>query len=525
MTEVKSKTSQGSVLSGVNQKTSGTGFDIRSWQGLTAVLQAARSAQMDDTAYAAFRDMVLSYAQSGGDPALKSRIDAAIQSFSKPHEPKIKTDPVPEKQSMGTAHTTPSATPAVTKSDVPQQEVSRMRMGRPVPSFGLSASPRPVTETQVPQAPAPVATRIPTPVSAPSPVPAPTSSTVAQADVVSDSKPAPAPQVVPTKAESAPSVSSQSLDAYKARITEIKRIVHSTIGNPVTLIDAGNTIGRDYMNALLTAMKTAGAGGTGIEEAMEKLEAAFSAVQTLSPRAPEVEEKVENEIEVPVEEPPAPTPIEVPEVEEVLEQRVQEAHIEVPQEVIPQAEEAVPMIEETELKVPEAPVVQNFPSSYEPAVLPKTGTEYVEYGAQVKAPEASAAHPPHQAVPAVPMTQDEIRAAVARVQSPEAELESDEITAALMQLLHEWNIFASSGMFGTGPGGYDHPLYKTLAPLPMLTVANGGWDNAKTEERQSIRDYINAWRHEQAISYNPTESFEHYLRRVVQRVLKRQKGA
>ncbi|MEZ4200438.1 MAG: hypothetical protein R3B69_02500 [Candidatus Paceibacterota bacterium] len=40
-----------------------------------------------------------------------------------------------------------------------------------------------------------------------------------------------------------------------ARIQEINNQVNSRIGNPVNLIDADNAIGREYMNALLDAMK------------------------------------------------------------------------------------------------------------------------------------------------------------------------------------------------------------------------------------------------------------------------------
>jgi hypothetical protein len=108
--------------------------------------------------------------------------------------------------------------------------------------------------------------------------------------------------------------------------------------------------------------------------------------------------------------------------------------------------------------------------------------------------------------------------------TPQTELMSQSVTAALAQLLHEWNIFAASGLFGMGPGGFDHPVYRQISHLTMGEVLSSRWENANQKVAHAIRDYVDAWRHEQGISYNPTETFEHYLRRVAQRIVKRQKG-
>ena len=37
-----------------------------------------------------------------------------------------------------------------------------------------------------------------------------------------------------------------------------------------------------------------------------------------------------------------------------------------------------------------------------------------------------------------------------------------------------------------------------------------------------IKQYVDAWHHEQGIIFTLNETFEHYLRRVVQRIVKRQ---
>ncbi len=108
--------------------------------------------------------------------------------------------------------------------------------------------------------------------------------------------------------------------------------------------------------------------------------------------------------------------------------------------------------------------------------------------------------------------------------TPQAELMSPDVTMALTELLHEWNIFASSGIFGFGPGGIEHPLYVKLSGLPIGEVLAGRFEGVDMKIVHTIKDYVNAWRHEQGIAYNPSETFEHYLRRVSQRILKRQQG-
>lgn len=96
-----------------------------------------------------------------------------------------------------------------------------------------------------------------------------------------------------------------------------------------------------------------------------------------------------------------------------------------------------------------------------------------------------------------------------------------EVTAGLEQLLSEWKLFKSSGLFGTGPKGKNHPLYKNLAQLPMAAVIAGRFEGASPEIKQSITDYMNGWRYEQGIVHELNENFEHYLRRVIAHILER----
>lgn len=98
-------------------------------------------------------------------------------------------------------------------------------------------------------------------------------------------------------------------------------------------------------------------------------------------------------------------------------------------------------------------------------------------------------------------------------------LHAPEVDAGLEQLLQEWSLFKSSGLFGTGPNGREHPLYQKLASLMIQDVAQGRFADARPEITQSITDYMNGWRYEQGIVYEPGESFETYLRRVIRFII------
>jgi hypothetical protein len=97
------------------------------------------------------------------------------------------------------------------------------------------------------------------------------------------------------------------------------------------------------------------------------------------------------------------------------------------------------------------------------------------------------------------------------------------VTAGLGQLLSEWGLFKSSGIFGTGPSGKDHILYQKLAPLTMAAVIAGRFEGVTPQIKQSITDYMNGWRYEEEIIHEHQETFEHYLRRVIFHILNKTK--
>ena len=107
--------------------------------------------------------------------------------------------------------------------------------------------------------------------------------------------------------------------------------------------------------------------------------------------------------------------------------------------------------------------------------------------------------------------------------APPDPLYSPEIDEGLNQLLSEWSLFKKSGLFGTGPKGREHPLFKKVAGLQIPLLLAGRFEGATQEIKQSITDYMNGWRYEQGIMYTQGETFERYLRRVISHILDLQK--
>jgi hypothetical protein len=125
-----------------------------------------------------------------------------------------------------------------------------------------------------------------------------------------------------------------------------------------------------------------------------------------------------------------------------------------------------------------------------------------------------------------PHTLEDLQSAEAEKAAAEATgdpLFSEEVEEGLNQLLSEWSIFKKSGMFGTGPKGKEHPLFKKMAPLHIPLILAGRFEGATQEIKQSVTDYMNGWRYEQGIIYQQGETFEHYLRRVIRHIIDMQK--
>jgi hypothetical protein len=554
MAEVAERTSKNAVLHDMEASPSG-GFDVRSPRGLTDILRAAKDSGMNESEYAQFRDMILEYAQRGGtDVELRKKIEAKAKTFVI-KTLKVEPAPAPKEQSVQVKET--KAAPSFSS------------LTRPAPKFAVSSSasnagPAKV-EDRSEKKEAVVPANLPIgelPKKETQSVP-PRPEEPAAAGVVSGQK-----RVVPVEAKDVTPSGQQpnikSLDEYKARIALIKRTVNAQVGNPIVLMDSGNAAGREYMASLLGAMKAVSGNAPGtLQSSMDRLEKAFVAVSNLgdfaakkettpeTPTAPETAPITQSsalsfvKTAVPIKEesfasqapkaperaprPVASAPISQPEIKKELEPITSKRAPEEP--LIPAVHKApvvqptpepkaAPLTPHTEvpLRRSSAPLPPIPPATASTKTVPekiggtspaiKEGGKHTTKGVGRSGYDVTIPGDTDHPVPSI--VKDDLHA--------------PEVDAGLDQLLHEWSIFRGSGLFGTGPGGRAHPLYKKIAPLPMEMIIAGTWENANKEAVLSIRDYANGWRHEQGVAYVPTESFEIYLRRVVKRILKRAAG-
>jgi len=241
-------------------------FDLKSWQGLTEVLKYARESDLSPDEYASFRNLVLTYAQEkGADPALKKKIDAQIATFGTK-----RSESDQRKKGGGEPE---GATPRVERHG-----------RRIIPSFMPTFSKVDALDARED---APSTVRV-----SPSHAPTPRATSVEKA--------VPPPPSTPPR----PEVPLRSPEEHRTRIMEIKRHVISLVGNPISLVDHGNTIGRDYMMALLNALKATSPGTTiNTEDAMATLEMAYEKIIAYQSRPKEDAVK-----EVPPPSPPPPPP-------------------------------------------------------------------------------------------------------------------------------------------------------------------------------------------------------------------------
>lgn len=517
-------------------------FDLRSWQGLTQVLKVAKDALKESGDYAEFRNLVLQYAQQGGDIEIKKKIDAIIATFgteqsSTPKQIASEDSNVEDTQSNNREEPRPSA----------------LYNGRRVkPIFKAP----PVHEKVVESTEAPADVEVVSVAPAPSIV----------MPEVNEETPAPIVEVVLPKEEAE---TPKTLEEYKARITEIKRLVNDKVGNPVSLMNSKDGYGKKYMAALLTALKATSAGGQGnVESAMHDLESAYALI---SHEANADVESVEESAKVT----PEPLPTMVPEVnvDATITQTPADDDL---------VKVSVAPVDNSIVEVPPVEILSDIPKEMKDEVIVPTEVAVEETADTAEVPQEPKRHESFQ--DSFQKTDNAISAVVSSVhkrkesvddndslatllvsendgydkwshgsegsvhnelqKSPQiregsnvdtsqkssnteayqqqAELSSPATTALLNNLLQEWSIFSGSGLFGIGPDGLEHPLYVQLAPLTMGEVMAGRWENVDPKVLRIIKQYVDAWRHEQSITYTLNETFEHYLRRVVQRIQKRQ---
>lgn len=512
----------------------GGSFDLNSQTGVMSLLAAIRQSESISVEQKAdLRDLVFSYTNGGGDATVRRTLEQKITTY-------------------GLVPVAPGQKQVTVANAAPQPVVVRQfPVGRPAPQFSpvsivgnitppavplapvSTPAPAPVPVTtpvlEVTQNPAPSPEPVPTPVTppppqAPAPAPMPTeavslpvTSVAGDTEVQSEQSipvsvpprlatPAPVAEAPAEPAAPAPvSVTAPSAafdpEAARQRILEIKAAVNQRVGNPVNLVDIDNVIGREYMIALLEAMKRVGGGMPGdLGASMQRLEAAYSAVEMALAShvaAAQVTEQTVARTEPvrPVDPAPTPAPAYVP----------------------PPVAQPTQMAEMSPVPVAERPFVSAVPLAA-PAPIP------VRDSAPAPTPQTFRATSLAEDTTRVLTPSDLPDAAALETSSVTGDpLYTKEVETGLAQLLLEWEIFKKSGLFGTGPRGYEHPLFKTLSGMTIPAILAGKFEGASPEVRQSVTDYMNGWRYEHGIVHSQDETFERYLRRVVRYIIDLQK--
>lgn len=550
-------------------------FDLKSQSGVMLVLAAIRASKLSPAEKNELRDLVFLYSNGGGDATVRNQLEQKLKSNQiTPVGMQRAGKPVPT-LTFGTYRPTPSFNTTL--------ETTAVATPEPAPVFYKNATPEPTSSPSTPttfqstppstqstplpetSGSAPVAPTIQTPppyqnqapVTPPVVTPIPlhqtsvASPTVATVPTEPISPPLPEVQSVPVSPQ-AGGVGSEAV--YLERIRQIKTAVNSKVGNPVNLVDINNEVGREYMNALLEAMKKLSSGAISeMEPAMSRLESAYKAVEvaivahkdignlpeTQTPvsvpplpqnKPPVTENTVRPLVSVqPPPTPPQPSP-HVPPPPRVENRPLQATPVQptTPTPPVTPANIPVPPLA-VESRKPEAPTKPAFV----PPPLPKdndvqedrsaawAGTGNEEKVAQTKNDTAQA---PSLAEARKILTPSDLPdPATLKTGEQGDPLATKEIDDGLNQLLADWSLFKKSGLFGTGPKGIEHPLFKKIANLQVPLLLAGRFEGASQEIRQSITDYMNGWRYEQGIVYSPGETFEKYLRRVIKHILDLQK--
>lgn len=491
-------------------------------ESVLKALSVIRNSTLQPEEKSHLRDLFLDYAGEV-EESRRDTLRAEIYNKLQPHAAALPTLSIPKegasyKEEVAIENKPETTTPASFK----------IGTRRPTPSF---------------KAPSVVASGPKTVTPSPTPTPEPVEATPKEevAAVAEPVTPIPTPsEPAPTQSAEAPTPAPVNL---RARIDAIKHEINGKVGNPVNLINADEKVGREYMSALLDAMKSASGGGgeataaTRLETAYKEALALIEKMPSNSVSAPEPKEEPEPIEKEPEVEPIAPDVVEEPtpaveepvtevapveEVEAVKEPEPTKSYglyhqpIDVTDEINAE-EKLVKEKENAEEKQKETP--KDDPSERRV----KIGTPKVSFG------EVEKTQPLHSlrdevALPeqmAKVKAEGEKRAEAAK--KPITDLKSPEVQTGLEQLLSEWKLFRSSGFLGTGPKGIEHPLYKQLASLPMAAVVAGRFEGVTPEIKQSLTDYMNGWRYEQGVVHEMGETFENYLRRVIKQILTRQR--
>ncbi len=503
-------------------------FDLNSPAGVVAVLAAIRASGIAVAERNELRDLVLVFTRDRDErvqesllaelmrqqivPLVATIVTEGVTSITIPppeikipNEVPIHTDfvqarPIP-RFTQPTIAVAPAVMviPAPVPAPVPAPTTVPVYILPEIPVIAEIVSPIPII-------PAPTAPTAPIPPPEPEPItpPAPVAD-----EVVSVSKPEPI-AVMPDLVTAAAT--------RQARIQEIKSVINAEVGNPVNLVDIDNTLGRDYMSALLAAMKLApGVVAIEAEPVMERLEKVFTAVTARVAQLSVGEKKLTVAPEIIFEAKLAEVPTQtysvpvaaviVPIPQRKITPRVVADLPRPPAEIAESGYQSTPTTDTTPPSTILTPTVES-------PIIESPSEDVSQFVSPTILQSVAATAPALKTLADLPTADSLITSSLVG-----DVLFTDEVDNGLNQLLSEWALFKKSGLFGTGPQGRKHPLFIKIAELSIPLILSGRFEGATQEVKQSITDYMNGWRYEQGIIYEQNEFFEHYLRRVIRHII------
>jgi len=459
-------------------------FDLRSERGIVDLLAVIRKSPLGINDKRFLRDLVLAYTQSKGDKGIYDELIELIQQYNL--SPELLYSPALEQNN--TAPIIASDSVPATASMQSMRPRSGFSSGRTVPTFTAHVA-KIAHKTDVPTAPLVPSSVTDASFTASATVPVITSpDAVVKKEI---SRPVLAtPPIQPVSAKA-----SDEGGDYLTRIQEIKSDINQKIGNPVNLVDIDNHVGREYMAALLDAMKVISNGGRP-EAEMIRLESAYqAAIRLIGSDSNNVDGVAPDE--------PSPLSVSSQVIKPIIPQMPS-----IPADENQPASSVLPI-----------PVVEKIvPVS--PTPDPYTHTVDASEHASTLAPAANLeVHSVAEAKPLRNITELPLANEVQTAPAGTDPLFTKEIDDGLDQLLSEWPLFSKSGLFGRGPNRRQHPLFIQLANMPIPLILSGRFEGATPQVMQSISDYMNGWRYEQGLIYDNEESFEHFLRRVIRHII------
>ena len=477
-------------------------FDLNSQTGVMSILASIRGSKLSAPEKNELRDLVFLYTNGGGDASVRIALEQKLVAHK--IVPVQVQAPAPAGPSLAFGSYRP--TPTFRKAPQVASAPASIQVPTPVVNPAMSVAPIPIPVV------APINPVITNPVVVQQ-VP------IVPLPIITSSIPVSTPILVPEVVVTPPILVAMPGEVnYIERIRQIKTAVNSKVGNPVNLVDINNEVGREYMNALLEAMKKLSSGAVSeMGPVMNRLESAYIAVEAAIaghnkpiPPAPFATVAV-----IPMES-ALPAPV-IPAVV---------AAVPVP-EPLPQlaSEWEIPLPTPTPLPdLPPRPAsprpASQMPVPISPSLPPVAKYEEVSGSSVAAAEVVSFALVDRKKI----LTPSDLPEASAVSTGATGDLLfTKEVDDGLNQLLSDWTLFKKSGLFGTGPKGHEHPLFKKIADLQVPLLLAGRFDGATQEIRQSITDYMNGWRYEQGIIYQPGETFEKYLRRVIKHIIDLQK--